>query len=313
MQKFLAVASMKFFLPTPARTAAASLFFLSLFPARAFAEECGWSKDNKFYSCRPTAGPASGSAAPLLSDTVEDNPAGIPVVPTKFGLEGRADSRQAPSGKAGFGGTTVKGFSGFGFGLGSGAYDSFAAPDIASHFIGSTSAAAYDAFRANPPGAIGLRLGSALGLPSALFPAGIHVSLGGSLGLGGISANSSPQIGLQLRIFSLGLGFSTDSERLTALLPRVTVSRYSAGWKLTQFYAGFSHISLTSSAGRSYSNEAILRSVGKIWILFGSIRWEQQADPWTRAGFTYQLGTFAIGYEYGEYRYAHSLIVQANL
>lgn len=299
----------------------ALLIFL-LLPASAFADsgtDCGWVGDHIDYACGIEAnGPAAGASAPLLGDSLGDNPAALPSEPTPFGLEGRFDSRQAPDGSSGLSGTTVKGFDGIGFGVGSWSYGTFSAPDFDNHFLDSSVNSAYQAYRLHPPSSLGIRLGAAVVLPKSLLPKGMRLSVGGSLGLGRVSGELAPQAGVLLRIYGLGLGFSNSYEHLSTSLPRVVVSTYSIGFGIIGFYLGYSYQRMQSDVNVTFANIASIRLPTPHWTFYAAVKWQKDQrgfpDSWTQAGVTRKLSRrFGVGYEYGEYRFSHSAILQLYL
>jgi hypothetical protein len=298
------------------------ILLLFLLPTLAFAKsgsDCGWVGDHIDYDCGvDTDGPAAGASAPLLGDTLGDNPAALPSGSTPFGIEGRFDSRQAPGGTPGFAGTTVKGLGGFGFGVGSWSYGTFSAPDFDNHFLDTSAGDAYLAYQLHHTGTLPMRFGAAVVLPPSFLPKGVRLSLGGSLGLGSVSGELAPQIGVLLRIYWLGLGFSNSYEHLSTALPRVVASRLSVGLGLGVFYLGFAHQRLHSDVNTTSANTISIRLPSPKWTLFAGHKWQLDQrglpDSWEQAGVIRKLGRhFGIGYEYGEYRFSHSAILQLYL
>lgn len=296
----------------------APLLFL-LLSAPAFAEECGWNSDHSFWSCDgPTYAASAGGGAPTISDSLDNNPASLPTDETPFGLEGMYSNRAFPDAKGKFSASTVKGFEGVGFGIGSWSEGTFGAPDFPAHFFGTGQEANYKEYEANPPGNLGLRLGSSVKLPKKWMPKGTRLSFGLSLGQGRTRGDWAPQAGVLLKVHGLAVGFSQSYEKLSNLLPRVTVSDISVGIPYGPFYFGYSHFILSSSADRTTANVFALRFTKNRWTLFGNLKTQLdhrgEPDAWHRAGIQRRIGKrFGLGYEYGLYRYSHSLILQLFL
>jgi hypothetical protein len=254
----------------------------------------------------------------LLGDTLGGNPAALPTLPTPFGIEGLASSRSSPKRKTGFSTTTVKGFEGFGFGIGSWTDGTFSAPDFPAHFLGSVASEAYLHYQQDPPSALGLRLGTTAVLPQGPFPKGMRISLGGSVGLGRIRGQVSPQFGGLVKFFFLGLGYSESYERISEFLPNTRISTISAGLPLGPLYAGFSRVRLKSVVNKTYANVYSLRWNGPKWTFFGNAKIQRdhrgEPDRWIRGGLQRRIGKrLGLGYEYGLYRYSHSAILQIYL
>ncbi|MGE3261590.1 MAG: hypothetical protein AB7K68_07425 [Bacteriovoracia bacterium] len=293
------------------------LFFFS--PLAFGAEDCGWNADKSFWSCDGSFSSASvGGSSSRLGDSVESNPAALPTIPTPFGVEGMYTDRSFPAGKAKFSGSTIKAFEGIGFGIGSWSEGSFAAPDLPSHFLGSSSLEEYKQYEMNPPSSLGLRLGTSVAFPKKLFPKGIRLSVGVSGGKGRTHGDWSPQAGVLLRIFGIGLGYSESYERISTLLPKITVSTLAVGFPVGPFYLGYSRIAVSSSVARSFADVVGLRFTKAKWTLYGNMKFQRDhrgnPDTWHRFGIQRRLGTrFGVGYEYGLYRYSHSALLQLYL
>jgi hypothetical protein len=266
------------------------------------------------------SGAAAGGSAPLIGDTLEGNPAALPTIPTPFGIEGVFSHRSAPRGKPKFSLSTAKGFEGIGIGIGSWSDGTFGAPDFANHFLGSSALGEYQAYQRDPPSVLGLRLGSTVVLPQGPFPKGIRISVGGSLGFGRVSGQASPQAGVLMKFFFIGLGYSQSFERLSSSLPKATISNFSAGIPMGKFFVGYSNIIIKSSVNRTFANVYTAHWSNMRWTLFGSLKTQKdhrwQPDLWWRAGIQRRFGRkgrLGLGYEYGLYRYSHSAILQIFL
>lgn len=299
------------------------LFALLLFLLSPLAEakDCGWNSDRSNYNCDDfMSGSAAGASAPLIGDTLEGNPAALPAVPTPFGIEGVFSHRSAPRGKPKFSVSTVKGFEGIGFGIGSWSDGTFGAPDFDNHFLGSSHSAQYEEYQRDPPSILGLRLGTTVVLPQGPFPKGIRLSVGGSLGFGRVSGQASPQVGVLMKFFFLGLGYSQSFERLSSSLPKAKISTFSAGIPMGKLYVGYSNVTVKSSANRTFAHVYSMRWSNMKWTLFGALKTQKdhrwQPDTWWRGGIQHRLGRkgrIGVGYEYGLYRYSHSAILQLFL
>jgi hypothetical protein len=297
------------------------LLLALMLPTLAQAKDCGWNSERTNYNCDGFfSGAAVGGSAPLMGDSLEGNPAALPTQPTPFGLEGVFSDRSAPRGKPKFSVSTVKGFDGFGFGIGSWSEGTFGAPDFDNHFLGSAARAEFQAYQRNPSSVIGFRLGTTVVLPQGPFPKGIRVSVGGSLGLGRVYGKLAPQWGVLVKFFFLGLGYSESHERLSDALPKNKIITMSAGLPLGPLYLGYSQITVKSSVNRSKANVLSARWTSPLWTLYGNAKLQKdhrgEPDSWIRAGLQRRFGKngrFGAGYEYGLYRYSHSAIFQFYL
>lgn len=295
------------------------LFLFSPFAAQA--KDCGWNADRSNYNCDDfMSGAAAGGSAPLLGDSLEGNPAALPTTRTPFGIEGILSHRSAPRGKPKLSVSTVKGFEGIGFGIGSWSDGTFSAPDFDNHFLGSGSMYEYQEYQRDPPSVLGLRLGTTVVLPQGPFPRGVRVSVGGSLGFGRVHGHASPQYGALVKFFFVGLGYSQSFERLSNSLPKIKISTFSAGIPMGKFYVGYSNIIVKSAVNRTFANVYSMRWSNMRWTLFGSVKLQKdhrwQPAAWWRAGIQHRLGKkgrLGVGYEYGLYRYSHSAVLQIFL
>ena len=288
-------------------------------PSVANASECGWNADHTFYDCGdPFSGRSVGGSAPDLGDSLESNPAAFPSEPTPLGLEGSATNRAAPKGKPKLQASTVKGFDGLGFGIGSWSEGTFGAPDFDNHFLGSSVAPAYQNYQANPPSVLGFRLGGAVVLPKFFLPKGIRFSLGGSAGLGRVHGDFAPQVGILLRFFGLGIGYSENFEHISTLLPKTKISAFSIGMPLGPLYFGYSYITMVSSVNKTFANVYGMRWSSSGWLIYGNMKVQKDyrggSDIWFRSGIIRHIGKrLGVGYENGLYRYSHSILVQLYL
>ncbi len=297
-----------------------SVLLLLAFPFFASADgpDC-WNSDRSFYDCGDKGGGGpSGTSTPVISDAVGSNPAAIPLNLTPFGLEAILSDRGGRNGKKKVDVSTVKGFDGIGIGVGSWIENSFSAPDFPAHFLGSSALEAYGNYRNNPPSVLGIRLGSSLLLPRGLMPKGVRVSIGGSLGMGRVSGQWAPQVGALMRILGFSLGYSESFERLSASLPETRITHLSVGFPLAIFYFGYTNATMRSPVNRTFAHLFLLRMTLGQWIAHGGIKVQKDhrgaLDEWHRAGLLRRLGkTIGLGYEYGLYRYAHSIVLQIYL
>lgn len=295
------------------------LFFLLTIPVSTRAESCGWNADRSFWSCGAGYGGGStGGSSSSINQAVESNPANLPVDPTSFGLEGAFANRSSPEGKSKFSVSTIKGFEGIGFGIGSWTEGSFSAPDLPNHFLASAAWQEYLDYQRNPPSVLGIRLGSSIKVPKKLLPKGIRVAFGGSLGLGRVSGDVSPQFGVIASVFGLGLGYSHSFERISRTLPPINVSTIAAGLNFGAIYLGYSRIKTHSIVNDTYANVVGIRYTSLRWTFFTNAKLQKdhrgKPDTWIYAGALRKLGTrFGVGYEYGVYRYSHSALLQIYL
>lgn len=276
-------------------------------------QQC-WNSDRSFYDCS-SGGGAVGVSAPVVGDTLESNPANLPVQEAPFGVEVLGSDRSSPMGKPKVNFGLVKGFDGLGFGIGSWSKGTFSAPDFPQHFLGTSGSDYYRTYEKEDKSVLGLRLGTAVVMPKALFPKFLRVSVGGSVGFGQVRGDYSPQVGLVMRIFSLGVGYSENYEQLSVDLPRNRISIFSSGIFLGRVFLGYSYSTIRSSLNRTYSNSAFVRVPFAKWVAHGGLKFQKdhrgQQDHWHRAGLLRKLGKhFSLGYEYGYYRYSHSLLMQ---
>jgi hypothetical protein len=296
-----------------------ALAALFLWVPFAGAETCGWNPDHTFWSCGSGYGGGSaGGSSPSINNAVESNPADLPVGPTPFGLEGDFYNRSSPAGKPKFSFSTVKGFEGIGFGIGSWTEGTFGAPDLATHFLSSAVWQPYQQYEANPPSVTGIRLGTGVRLLPKLLPTGIRLAVGGSLGLGRVSGDVSPQAGAIVSLLGLGLGYSQSFERISRSLPAITVSTYSVGLNISFLYLGYYYIVLHSIVNETYANVAAIRLTSSRWTLFSNAKFQKDhrgtPNTWTYSGVLRKFGNrIGIGYEYGFYRYSHTAILQIYL
>lgn len=282
--------------------------------ARAEDEDC-WNADKTFYNCNNGSGAAVGASAPLIGDTLESNPAALPNEPTPFGLEGVYSNRSAPAGKAKFSVSTIKGFDGIGFGIGAWSDGTFSAPNFPQHFLSSSAFAEYMAYEIDPPSVPGFRIGTSVLLPKGPLPRGIRFSVGGSVGVGRVSGQWSPQVGLLARIYGLGIGYSENYEKLSRLLPKTKISKFALGLQLWIFYVGYSYDVIDSSVNKTFANSVSARLSAGRWTVHGALKTQKDhrgaTDTWANAGLQKRFGKLiGAGYEYGFYRYSHSAVVQ---
>ena len=287
-------------------------------PVRALAAgDCGWNEDKSFWSCGGSSGAVSGNSSPGVGDAVEGNPAALPAHPMPLGLEGTFSNRGSATNKAKVSVSTVKGFDGIGFGIGSWSERTFGAPDFDTHFQSSSYLKEFSDYQRDPPSTLGLRLGSSVRFPRALLPKGLYISAGGSLGLGRVSGHWSPQVGLLARLGVVGMGYSKSYEKIYATLPQIAISVLGAGMQLGVLYLGYSHIELSSAAGSSRANLYGLRFDLQQWTLYGNIKAQQDhrgaPDNWVRAGLQRRFRRLGLGYDYGLYRHSHSAVLQFYL
>lgn len=304
----------------PAPRARPAFFVLTLAFAiaqPAHADDSCWNAGRTQYNCAKGSSGSLGVSAPLLGDTLDSNPANLPTVPVPFGLEFLLHDRTSPLGKPGIGFATVKGFDGLGFGVGSWSKGTFAAPDFAPHFLGPEPDK-YRAYELRERFIPGIRVGTTVVLPKLFFPKFFRVSVGGSLGFGQVSGEAATQVGAVMRLGPLGAGYSENFERIARDLPRNRISVFSAGIFLGQVYASYSHALMRSPLNRTFTHTVGLRLPFKRWVAHGGWKWQRdhrgEKDNWHRAGLQRKLGKrFALGYEYGYYRYSHSLGLQVFL
>jgi hypothetical protein len=289
---------------------------LLLLPAPLAMANC-WNADKTFYhGCADGSSGAIGASAPLLGETMESNPASLPTQPTPFGIEALFSDRSAPKGERKLSFSTVKGFDGIGFGLGSWSSGTFSAPDLPQHFLGSSFSEEFNTFQSTSSGSPGIRIGTTALLPRGPFPPNIRFSLGASAGLGRVKGDWAPQLGALARISLLGIGYSESFERIAHYLPRIRVSIFASGLQLGQFYLGYSRSRVRSEAGSTFSSLYGLRFLPGKWTFHGGLKLQRDhrgsRDAWFRGGITRQLGRrFSAGYEYGIYRHSHSGALRA--
>lgn len=293
------------------------LALLLFLPSLARAETNCWNSDRTFYDCTANSGAAVGVSAPVVGGTLESNPANLPSEPTPFGFEVRGSDRSSPKGEAKIGLALVKGFDGLGFGVGSWSKGAFTAPDFAQHFLGPMPQQ-FREYEAKEKFIPGIRLGTTFVLPKVFFPKFIRFSLGGSLGFGQVSGHVSPQMGAVMRIYGFGFGYSVSSDRLASNMPKTQISVFSAGLFVKRAYAGYSNSIMKSAANRTFSNSVSLRVPYGKWLFYGGWKFQKDhrgaPDDWYEGGLQRQLGKRAtIGYEYGYYRYSHSVYLQMFL
>lgn len=284
----------------------------------AQAKDCGWNSDRSSYNCDDVASKgAIGGSAPLIGNTLESNPAALPVDPTPFGIELTLSNRSSPKKKPNFSVSTIKGFEGIGFGIGSWSEGTFGAPDFDNHFLGSSHYREFQTYQEDPPSVLGLRIGTTIVLPRGPLPKGIRFSLGGSLGLGRVSGRTSPQAGVLMKFYFLGLGYAQSFDQLSPSLPKTKIHTYAAAIPIGKFFLGYTYQVLKSSVNETYANTYSLRFSPKNWNFYGALKKQKDhrghPDNWIRAGLQHRFGkkgTFGLGYEYGQYRYSHSMILQ---
>lgn len=290
------------------------LLFSSLFLEEARAASSCWNSDRTFYNCSEHSGGAVGVSAPLLGDSLDSNPANLPSEPTPFGLEVTASDRSSPVGKAKVSFATVKGFDGIGFGIGALSKGTFGSPDFAPHFLGKAETE-YRASELNEKPLAGIRLGTTVVLPQLFFPDFIRLSVGGSVGLGQVSGDISPQAGAVMRISGLAFGYSENLERLSKSLPRNRISIYSGGIFVRRVYAGYSYSIMRSALNRTFTNSVGVRIPIKKWVVHGGWKFQKDhrgaRDNWHRAGLLRRLSKkLSVGYDYGYFRHSHSVSMQ---
>jgi hypothetical protein len=289
---------------------------LLLASTEAKAKDC-WNDPSTYFSCQGDSSSGVGISAPVLGDTIESNPANLPVEHTPLGLEVLASDRSLTK-KSKLNFSTVKGFSGLGVGVGSWSKGTFQAPDFQPHFLGTAYEAEYKEFERKESNVPGFRLGTTFIIPKSLFPRFMRVSLGGSLGLGQVSGEVTPQVGMLVRISKLVLGYSENFEHLSLSLPRSRISVLSGGIFIGRNYFGYSYSTMSSSLKRTHSqNVTMAIPIGK-WSAHGGWKFQRdhrgRNDNWYRAGLLRKLSRrFSLGYEYGYYRNSHSALLQIFL
>jgi len=303
------------------RQVAHNLFLIAfaLFAGLAQAAPSCWNANKTVYNCDSNGGGGSlGASAPLIGNTLGSNPAALPTAPSPFGLEGVYSDRANPNGRPKLSVSTIKGFEGIGFGIGSWSEGTFIAPDFPQHFLSSAAYREFLAYQSNPPSVLGLRLGTTILLPQGPFPNGIRFSLGASGGLGRVRGNWSPQVGVLARIFGLGLGYAENYERLSRQLPSTRISTFAAGFHLGPLYFGYTYNTIRSSVNRTFANSYSMRlNLGKL-IFHGAVKTQKDhrgaPDSWENAGLLWRMGTrIGAGYEYGLYRHSHSGVLHLYL
>lgn len=293
------------------------LFGLFLSPHFAWADLDCWNSDRTFYNCATESGGSAGVSAPLLGETFSSNPANLPVRTTPFGLEAILSDRSTLGHKLKVNVSTVKGFDGLGFGLGTWTKGTFSAPDFPAHFLNESNEA-YWAYEKSRKTNLGIRLGGTIGLRKKLLPKFMKMTFGASVGLGQTSGEYSPQFGSVLTIFGLGFGYSINFDRLSKDLPPMNISVYSVGFLLRTIYFGYSHSTIHSSVNDTSSNALIMRVPLRKWTLYGGWKFQKDHrgvdDNWHRGGIQRRIGKrLGLGYEYGYYRHSHSALMQVYL
>ena len=295
--------------------------FLCLFTLGAAAAEEGGGgscNDENNPSMECSKGGDWGVNVPLLGDTLDANPAMLPTEHTPFGLEAMGSHRGPPHGKPKFGLSTVQGFDGLGFGLGTWRPGNYGSPDAGIHFRDTSANPAYSSYEQADKGGIGLRLGTTFVVPSIIFPSFIRYSVGGSVGLGAVKGDMAPQVGVLVRIFHLGIGYSENFTKLANDLPRLRVSVGSVGLYFRRTYLSYSYTRVQSSLNRTHSKAVGILFPCDDWAIYGGWKWQDDRqggrDDWFRGGLLWSLAPrVRLGYDYGYYRFAHSAILQIFL
>lgn len=286
---------------------------LTLTPARA--ETC-WNDDFTFYNCDAHRSSAPASNAPMGADKILSNPAGLPVGPSPFGLEAIVNDRSVIRKKPKFVFSTVKGFDGIGFGVGSYTQGTFSAPNFRDHFLPTVYEEQFREYEAKDKNPFGLRLGTAVRIPTGTKF--LHLRLGGSLGLGNVAKSPSKQLGLVLRASIFALGYSRSFERLAADLPSTTVDEFNAGIAVGPFFAGASTQLIHSAAFKNSSRTFSLRWTAQRWTLYGALKnfqdFKGAASTWHSAMVQRRFGKrLGVSYYYGVYPRSHGLGMQLYL
>lgn len=293
---------------------------LALLPAilpTAQANNC-WNSDRTMYDCSSYSGGSVGASAPIIGDTLETNPANLPSVPTPFGLEFLLHDRSTPHKKMKPAVSTVKGFDGLGFGIGSWSDGTFVAPDFPNHFLGTSYYREYQNYENDLPGVLGLRLGLTLVSPKKTLPDFMRISVGASAGFGRLKGSWAPQVGAVIKLWALGVGYAESFEHLSRPLPATRVKSLTVGFFLGPAYFSYARSDIVSSVNRTNSHSVGMRLSLRKWTAHGG--WKTQRDhrgkpdEWYRGGLHRRLGKrLSLGYEYGYYRHSHSASLQVFL
>lgn len=294
------------------------LLALLIFSAQpAYAERDCWNADRTTYDCNQGGGGVTKKSVPTAGDVIQSNPAALPVHHTGFGLEGIVSNRSDPTGKMKFAGSTIKGFEGIGFGIGSWSEDTFSAPDFRNHFLGTTYAQDYRNYETDSSKAQSFRLGTSVRLPLGL-PNGMELSVGGSLGQGRVKKSLARQTGLVLRMFMFGFGYAQSYEKLSIALPHPRVDTFSTGIFLYSLFFGYYTNTVKSVAGKTYSNTYAANWETSKWTFYGAIKSYKDYRDIPQTWFTGKVQrTFGkrlgFGYIYGFYQRSHSISMQLYL
>lgn len=289
------------------------LFFL-FFTLSAHAQDC-WNLERSFYDC--SSNPGSGASHANNGDALNTNAAGLPVQPSPIGLEGIWSNRTS-TGDAKLDVSTIKGFEGIGFGVGSWSEGSFPSPNFRDHYLGTTWRQQFVDYETAKNNGWGTRIGAAVKLPFRFLPKKIAVSVGGSIGVGNVEYSSSRQIGMIVRLYFLGIGYSRSFERLTVAIPRPTIDQFSSGLYLGPIFLGYSNQTIKSVLGKTYSSTYTFHwqiSETSIYLARKNFKdYRELPQIWD----TIKLSTWVskhigIGYQYGLYPDSHSASVQVSL
>lgn len=287
---------------------------LFVFSGVSQAQDC-WNLERSFYDCSANSG--SGASYANNGDALNSNAAGLPVQPSPIGLEGIWSNR-ATSGKAKLEVSTIKGFEGIGFGVGSWSEGSFSSPNFRDHYLSTVWNQHYRDYETAKNNGWGTRLGAALKLPFRFLPKKIALSVGGSLGIGNVQYSSSRQIGIVVRLYFLGLGFSRSFERLTVAIPRPTIDQFSSGLYLGPIFLGYSNQTIKSVLGKTYSNTYTLHWQISETSLYLARKTYKDYRELPQTWDTFKISSWvskhlSLGYQYGLYQNSHSASLQLSL
>lgn len=282
-------------------------------PARA--ETC-WNDDFTFYNCDAQRSSAPASNAPMGADRILSNPAGLPVGPSPFGVEAIVNDRSVLKKEPKFVFSTVKGFDGIGFGVGSYTQGTFSAPNFRDHFLPTRYEQEFREYEEKDKSPFGLRLGTAVRIPTG--SKNIHLRLGGSLGLGNVATSPSKQLGLVLRASIFALGYSRSFEKLSEKLPNTSVDEFNLGIAVGPFFAGASTQFIHSSAFKNTSRTISLRWTAQRWTFYGAVKhfqdYQYLGSTWHSAMVQRRFGKrLGLSYYYGVYPRSHGLGMQIYL
>jgi hypothetical protein len=170
----------------------------------------------------------------------------------------------------------------------------------------------------NQKSKLGIRLGTAIRLPTKFLPKNINFSIGGSIGQGEVSGTLSKQLGAIAKIYFIGIGYSQSFERLSIALPRPRVDLLSGGLFIRSFYLGYSLQTVKSNTTKTNAKIYIFSWDHPKWSLLLGVKnyldHRGIEQNWMLGKINRKLSNrIGVGYIYGLYPLSHSLSLQIFL